>query len=316
MISDAEISNDTAVLAVADYVNARIALKVDQNPQMAAAHGRLFADLKDRLLGFTITLNDEDLRAAVDKLLTTVDSARHGIAEADGFIDQHIKQAKKEIAGSATWYDNQIRYAAIELQHFIDFYKVGHESTFLLADVTENGEVSVGTLPEGAMPRDAYYIRDGYSCTRMPFAIYDWQNRFDLKCGVPAMTGHSFFIAFAPSGGEFWIFPKILESEDDTYKVILSYDAAKITFADGDAVPFDEEAASAAAEFVQWKMHSRPASYNAALAKNHQANWVSKRLLCFRQARDKTRLRYTNTSPSAGGVQTGCSSCAVNEADT
>lgn len=306
LASDGAINDTAAVMAVSHFVKSGITLQVDKDPALAAAYSQLWEAGKNKLLGYTITLNDADLRTAVDKLLT-VDATRHGIYEAGGFIDTLIAQAKNDIAGQATWYDNNIRQAVIELQHFIEFYRKGHETVYHPDDVVPDGESSVGQLPDGCQVQDAYYVKDGEPCTRMPIEQYDWQNRYDLKCGSPRMGTGRFYMALSPQGAQFTVFPMVL---DDNY-LSIHWDGTKLDFEDDDTVPFDEQMAEAVAAYLLMKMYIRPTSANGKIAAAHLEIYRSKRLQLYRTAKEKTGIRFKNSSPQPIPQNASCNTCAV-----
>lgn len=301
LMSDAALNNTTAVLAISEFVKAYIVLQIDRNPSLSQFHMANWAAQKDKLLGYTVTLSRDLLRAEVDKLLT-VDSNRHGIQT---FIDDLITTARNELAGSASFIDGYIRQGVIDIQHFIDFYKLGHERIFTFADAVENGEACDLTLPEGCMIQDVYYVSDAEdsTCKRMPVAQYDWQNRYDLTCGQPTMTGHEFFAAINPKGTMMTLFPTLL----DGYHASVFYDGVRLTFADGDTTPFDEGMAMAIGDYVRARMYLQPPVSNPKMAGIHMEAFRSKRLQLYRDSRDKQRIRFTNDSDFPG--KCGCAIC-------
>ena len=305
LTSDGAINDNAVVLALSHFVKANIAMQVDKNGDLAVLYSKVWEEEKRRLLGYAVTLGDPALRQAVDKLIT-VDATRYGVAEAGGFVDTLLVQGKNEIAGQAPWYDNQIRQVCIELQHFIEYYRHGHETTYRFGDVSDEGVASIGELPEECRPQDAYYVRDGAHCDRIPIFQYDWENRFDLICGTKRISCDGHYMAIDPYGGSFVVFPKVVEGG----MVSLFWDGNKLEFEDADQVPFDEAFAEACAQFLLWKIYLRPTTKDLQLAQSHEKNYQRDRLHLFRDGREKTELRFRNASPDPVKCDAPCS-CSV-----
>lgn len=305
LMTDASRNDTSAVLAFVEFVKSRIALDVDKNPALSAAYYEKWVTQRGRLLGYTVTLAKDKLRAEVDKLLT-VDAQRQGIQE---MIDDLIEQAKNDLAGSAAAIDADIRHGVIELQHYIEFYRGPHQTLFELDDLTENGECSEGQMPDQCMPLDAYYVTTATPCERMPVELYDWQNRHDLICGSPRMSGAQFYITIHPQGTEFLLFPPIMDAD---HHLELNWDGIRQTFSADEAVPFDEPFVQAVADYTLTRMYLRPASSNTKMAAVHQAAHEAKRRQLYRDSRDRVRLRSTNESPQPQPRQ----SCAVVEEES
>lgn len=301
LTSDGAINDDAVVLALSHYVKAGIALQVDKSGELAVVYQRSWEEEKRRLLGYAVTLDPAALRAAVDKLIT-VDATRYGVFEPGGFVDTLIAQGKNEIAGQAPWYDNQIRQACIELQHFIEYFRHGHETVYTFADVSDEGAASIGELPEQARPQDAYYFNVTEKCERKPIRQYDWENRFDLICGLKELGCDAFYMAIDPYGGTFLVYPKVTEGMG----VALQWDGNKLEFGDTDDVPFDEAFAEACAQFMLWKIYLRPTTKDTQLAKEHEKNYIRDRLHLFRDAREKTELRFRKPSPEPKPCDSVC----------
>jgi hypothetical protein len=160
----------------------------------------------------------------------TVDGARHGVS-----------------LGSAKYFTRLVTAALLDLQSFVPQLREGHRTVFKPFDVLEDGEASTGTIPDGALITDAYYVTQTCHCIRRPFVPYDWEHRFDLFCGKPRITGWQYFFATNPFADEFVIFPKL----KDTSELWLYWNGVKGVFDDADVVKFGDEEAQAVAYYVK-----------------------------------------------------------------
>lgn len=324
LLTDAVQSEDSAVRAIAEYVKWKIASEVDRDPGLAEMYQKNWLIQRRRLVGYTVTGNTTTLRTEVNKLIT-VDAARKGIDDTGGFIDEQIEQAKAdigalntmidayithavaEIAAPATKIDNHIRQGVIELQELIDFYRQHHETIYQENDLTDEGEASIGQMPEEGQLLEAYYVKVGEPCIRKPIQGYPWGNRHDLVCGQPKFRADDpFLMAIEPSGQTFYVFPPVL----DGHYLSVFWDGLKLEFTDSESVPFDEGFVQAIADYVQSKRYLEPGNLNPRLAKEHEASYLKKRRALYRTARDRVRIRDTSVSPFP------LSGCAIQEEDT
>jgi hypothetical protein len=170
-----------------------------------------------------------DWKASVRDLIT-VDGARHGVS-----------------LGSAKYFDRMVTAALLDLQSLIPQLQQGHRDVFKEFDMTEEGEASIGEIPDRAIITDSYYVTKTCHCIRRPFVPYPWENRFDLFCGKPRIVGWQYFIATSPFADRFVIFPKLT----DTKECWLYWSGVKGIFDDVDEVKFADEEAEAVAYFVK-----------------------------------------------------------------
>jgi hypothetical protein len=170
-----------------------------------------------------------DFKTAVRDLIT-VDGARHGVS-----------------LGSAKYFDRMVTAALLDMQSFIPQLKEGHRNVFKEFDVTEEGEASIGEIPDRAIITDSYYVTKTCHCIRRPFVPYPWENRFDLFCGKPRIVGWQYFIATSPFADKFVIFPK-LKTLSECW---LYWSGIKGVFDDDDEVKFSDEEAEAVSYFVK-----------------------------------------------------------------
>ena len=94
------------------------------------------------------------------------------------------------------------REAVIDLQRYIRAYRQGHQTTYLLADVTELGEASFGVLPAGALPK-AFYVYstatdDDPIVDRNRLDIFEWSCRRAMEIG--SLSPARYVYAIAPFG--------------------------------------------------------------------------------------------------------------------
>ncbi len=160
----------------------------------------------------------------------TVDGARHGVS-----------------LGNAKYFDRLVTAALLDLQSFVPQLKEGHRTVFKQFDVTEEGEASIGDIPDRAIITDSYYVTKTCHCIRRPFSPYPWESRFDLFCGKPRIVGWQYFFATNPFADEFVIYPKL----SSTSELWLYWSGIKSSWQDADEVKFGEEEAQAAAYYVK-----------------------------------------------------------------
>lgn len=306
LMSDAQLNDITAILAISEFVKSYVAREINKDTPTSQLLTQNWLVQRDRLLGYTPTISGATLRTAVNGLLT-VDSNRKGISETDGYIDKLIVTAVNELTGAGAFIDNYIRQGVLDLQHFVDYYRMGQERVFTFGDAVADGQASDFSLPDQAMIRDMYYVQDSADCIRKPVAQYDWQNRYDLVCGEPRLFKGDFFAAVDPNGKKLICFPALA----DGFHLSVFYDGLKIDFADGDIVPFDEGAAQAVADFVRARQSIQPQVANQRLMAIHEQAYQGKRRQLYRDAKEKQRVRYLNDSPfPRAGLPCRCSSCS------
>jgi hypothetical protein len=170
-----------------------------------------------------------DFRTAIRDLVT-IDGARHGVS-----------------LGSAKYFDRMITAALLDLQSYVPQLRERHREVFKEFDLTQEGEASVGTVPEGVIT-DAYYISTATCpCTSRPFVPYPFESRMDLFCGKPRITGRQYFLIVDPFGDKFIVFPKVTP----TSAIWLYWSGTKGAFGDSDVVRFGDEEAQAVAYYVK-----------------------------------------------------------------
>ena len=158
--------------------------------------------------------------------------------------------------GLEDFRERTMRNAVVDLQRHITAYQQGHTTTYVEADLDTKEYAQVGNLPTGAIP-SAFYIYsletddDGdqhTNCWRNRLDFWPWIDRHALICTPCDKRLYAY--AISPQGKQFLIHPAL---NDDT-KLLLVWQGLKINFADGDTVPWPEEAAEAVAAYVKWRI--------------------------------------------------------------
>lgn len=152
--------------------------------------------------------------------------------------------------GTESYIPRLIRLGLIDLQRYVEQLQSGQKNVFTVFDVVQEGEANVGTLPEGAMVRDLYYVTKDCPCSQRPFVPYPWDNRFDLICGSPKISNWQYFVCIDPHAQEFTIFPALKE----TAELWLYWDGLKSDYADGDTTRFTEAEAEAVSQYVKYHL--------------------------------------------------------------
>lgn len=93
---------------------------------------------------------------------------------------------------------------------------------------------------------------------------------------------HAYLYSIAPYGTNFLIYPKLNDETD----LLLIWEGIKSNFADGDIVPFPEEAAEAVASYVKSRI-LQLVDKNPAAAAEEMAFYKLKRLALYRDYQDK-----------------------------
>lgn len=190
--------------------------------------------------------------------------------------------------GVEAFIDRQIGLAVGDLQHYIEAYRQGHETTFDVEDATDEGFASTVNLPDGIYLREAYHVKVGNSCVSRVLSKYPYSNRRDLVCGVVGIgcSGGNFQFAIDPGITKMWIYPRLV----DGYRVVLVWDGKKFVFDDEDIVPFDLQAALAVAEWVKAKI-AREVDRDVKLAASYMADYTAGRSRIYREVLERTRLK-------------------------
>lgn len=235
------------------------------------------------------------------RLLLPVDANRFGVGTgATNYLDQLIKQG------------------VIDIQNFVPYYRNGNETIYMPDDLAEDGLASVGELPDGAYPVEAFYVKTGSTCVRQPLWPYDYSARHDLICGNPRITNCQFAIAIDDrQGRNFYVFPKVEVGRE----MSLFWDGVKTDYQDSETVPFDEQVEMAVAMFVKAAL-AREVDKDLAMSMSYIGNpqtpgsYMNLRTSLFRNAQERKRLRAAHDSPQPSAKCGTSQSCSGTEAIT
>lgn len=199
---------------------------------------------------------------------------------------KELLPADADRQGLESYVTKIIRQGVIDIQSFIPLYRLGHETIYTSADLTEEGNASVGTLPDQSEPRDAFYVKTEDNCVRQPMWKYDWGNRYDLICGRACLNGCQFAIAFSPQATNFYIYPKVTNGRQFS----LFWDGRKLSFGDSDSVPFDEAVELAVSLFASAHI-ARKTNHELSEYNSYMADFVAQKRRLFIDAQNRTRLK-------------------------
>lgn len=175
--------------------------------------------------------------------------------------------------GSSVFYRNQIRQAVLDLMDFIPEFTKNHETIYYPQDFVPDGHASVGTLPPMSKTRSAWYFNTEKQTQRFQVKEMPWEHRFEMTTrklhdslgDIVVLTAaalmaaetielltrrhrpHAALMAISPQHERFYLFPEI----HGPWIFSLFWDGKKLAYRDQEQVPFEEEAAAAAAYFVQ-----------------------------------------------------------------
>lgn len=238
-------------------------------------------------------------------------------AEFTSIVREHLLENSTRL-GVQKFIERHIKNAVRDIQHFVPFYQQGHETVFHADDLTRHGQASVGTMPEEAFPLTLEVQRISQRCRAQPVMQWPIEHLRELICGnVTVGSGCRYWLAFDEHGKSFTVFPQI----DEGYQIVLGWDGVRSTFDDDEEVPFNEEVAYAAAEWVMWKLTpdvDKTPNNGAA----HAAAYYTQRRKLVREAQDRVRLRRETTPPDevmadscANTVTLECEGATVNATD-
>lgn len=149
------------------------------------------------------------------------------------------------------------RDAVVDLQRYIRAFRDGHTTTYNAVDLEAIDFAHLGTLPAQAKPKALYIVSQvpnadatlpNPNCARNRLDFVAWQDRQCMICDQRGVRRYQYSIS--PFSRQFMVHPLI---NDETYLLIV-WDGLKMTFADGDVVPWPEQAAEAVGAYVKWKI--------------------------------------------------------------
>jgi hypothetical protein len=208
-------------------------------------------------------------------------------ADFKDIIDEHLT-VNANRRGTEALKARASKNCAADLQRFIRGYRSGHTTIYQAADLTLTTKAMLGQLPTGAIPEALYIISsaivDGElvdpNCRRNRLDFVPWLNRERLICGQ--CDERSYLYSIAPYGNQVLVHPII---NDETY-LLLVWEGIKSNFADGDNVPFPEDAAEAFAAYILSKIFSQ-IDRNPGAAAEQWAEYRRLRLSLYRDFQEK-----------------------------
>lgn len=209
-----------------------------------------------------------------------------------------------ERMGSEAFVNRQIALAVDDLQSHVEFYRIGHETTYEVDDLTDDGYASRGELPAGAYLRELYHVKVGNNCVSRPLYWWDYSNRRDLKCGAVGIgcRGTWFRYTVDPQMRSFWVYPRVTSG----YQVKIVWDGKKTSFEDEDSVPFDEPVTLLVAEWVKMKM-AREVDRDLQTARDYERSYFGLRRRIYLDIKERMAVRTTRSKADCAGVC--CTSC-------
>lgn len=203
-----------------------------------------------------------------------------------------------------------LRNGIADLQRFIPQLRTNQRNSYKVEDLIQEGETSVGTLPDKASVREAFLIRKGCPCMMFPLVPYQWEYRFDLVCDKPRRHAWPYYIAIDPSATEFLVYPKIKEDDE----LWIYWDGMKTDYADADPVRFGEEEALAVSYYI--KAHiTREVDKDLQLKKDYLQSYaggggeMGLRTKLFLDWKERGEIRKPNRPPDNSCA--ACSPCAT-----
>lgn len=181
-----------------------------------------------------------------------------------------------------------IKNSVVELQRYIIAYRVGHTTSYQVADLLAEEHGMIGNMPADGIPEAFYIVSTELDtagnahpyCRRNRLDFVAWEDRHHLICS--GCDRRLYGYAMSPDGRQFVIHPAL---NDSTY-LLLVWDGIKINFDDGDTVPWPESASEASAAYVKWRI-SLEIDKNFVLAKEEQGIWLARKLSLYRDEQEK-----------------------------
>lgn len=150
---------------------------------------------------------------------------------------------------SKSFLELQIRQGVIDVQQYVEHYKVGHETVYRPSDFAQEGYASRATLPPQAEPNDGYLVKiDGIeTASRWPLIPFDWKHRMALVHGVEVVNDRQARFCVDPHGYTFYVYPAVR----DCWQVSINWTGIKMDFEEEEETPFDEPLVGCVAEYVK-----------------------------------------------------------------
>lgn len=297
-----------AVSAIGEYVKSRLALKVDEEPELAAAYAANWASVRLRMLGHELTIERAVMREQVRAYLGDDAFRLSESGATEALIDAHAERAADEIEALKGWVertilagreefeavknrvDEEVLNGVIELQTHIEGLREGNFSRYTVADMVPDGHASRGKTPQGARPVAAWIeypqadADEGATegCAKVACMAVPWHRVQAMKCVRTCEP----WIAFERTGRCFTVAPALVAGE---VELLLQWEGVKQAYAADDETPFERQAAQAVAYFVEAKLAA--ADEDAGAARLAGAGFVQVRKSVWREQRDVRQLQ-------------------------
>lgn len=312
---ETKVDDAMAVSAIGEYVKSRLALKVDEEPELAAAYAANWGSVRLRMLGHTLTIERAVMKTQVR---TYLGDDAYRLSEADSteaLIDAHAERAADEIEALKAWVeltilagreefeavkrrvDEEMINGVIDLQTHIEGLRDGNFSRYTIDDVLPDGYASRGKIPENCRPVAAWIeypeaddeedTEDGMpeGCAKVACVPVPWSRVQSMKCVQTCEP----WIAFERTGRCFTVGPALVEDE---IEFLLQWEGIKQSYADADETPFDRQAAQAVAYYIESKLAVADEDANAARFAGNGFIQVRKSL--WREKRESRQLAVSD----------------------
>ena len=191
-----------------------------------------------------------------------------------------------------------IRQGVIDMQTYVERYRIGHETLYSPQDTVREGYASRGVKPPNSAIQDAYLVNhdNENASARYPLRHdVDWGDRFMLVHGKYTTNDGHGAIAIDPQGYTFYVFPFV----GDDWLLSLNWNGIKADFQDNEYVPFDEPMAMGIAEFVKAKM-AREVEQNLNLHDSYMRSYEMKRRELYVTAREFASVKSSGYGGEIG----------------
>lgn len=213
-------------------------------------------------------------------------------AEFNTEVRAHLPQHSRR-QGIQDLIDKLIVAAARDLQRFVRGFQTGHVDTYDVDAVTAYGYASSVSAPAGTVSRVWQVVYDADTEEEDPCDFCDMQLvpplvLQDMRCGT---VGEKDALAVIDRG-TIYVVPAITESSH----LKVQWDGVKTDFADEDETKFDDDAVTAAADFVLARL-ARQVDGDLAAAASYDMTYRRARNALFSEYRARNRVATPETIP-------------------
>lgn len=170
--------------------------------------------------------------------------------------------------------DRWIVAGVVDIQRFVEYFQAGNVNHYLPGDLTTNGYVQKGDMPDGVVTGFRIIKVDEagmpLACNGGPLRQLSWSAVQAGACGL--LDSETLGVAVGPRAREFYIIPKL-----DTGEALqVHWRGVKRAYAPTDTVDFTETVAQAVGEYVLARV-SRLVDKDLPLAQSFEASYKSLR---------------------------------------